>query len=168
MSLHSLRRVPAPQSAPPYDDERPAADPPAMAGALVLPFPLPEHPAPGARLRVVDPLEAEPGTAHAVQWAARLVPALLEALAGLRSVSQLAGYAAPDVCGLISRRVAASARGRALVGSRGRVVSLHVGQPRPGVAEVCAIVDYGSRTRALALRLEADGRRWCCTALQLC
>jgi hypothetical protein len=32
--------------------------------------------------------------------------------------------------------------------------------PAEGVAEASAVVDEGARTRALALRLEADDGRW--------
>jgi hypothetical protein len=47
------------------------------------------------------------------------------------------------------------------------VGSLHISEPRDGVAEVCAVVDTGVRKRAIALRLEGIDGQWRCTALQV-
>ena len=43
--------------------------------------------------------------------------------------------------------------------------SLHVQQPTPSVAEVCATVRQGRRAGALALRLELVAGVWVCTAI---
>lgn len=160
-----LRLVPTPVSAPPYDDERRTAEP-MLRGALALTLPLAD-PDPGPpRLRLVGAPTG--GLAPVGLWAARLVRGLLESLAGLRPVAQLAGWTSPEVCALLGRRVTVAARCRDLPGECGRLLSLHVSEPVAGVAEVCAVVDFGRRTRAFALRLEATDRSWQCTALQVC
>ncbi len=45
------------------------------------------------------------------------------------------------------------------------VRSVHVSEPTPGVAEVCALVWNGQRARAIALRLQGRHGRWQCTSL---
>lgn len=169
-----LRRIPAPTLDPPYDDERDPAEHSqlngwASCGSLPLPLPF-GVPATVPRLRVVAAAAA--ATAPSAQgrpgpWAARFARALLEVLAGVRPVGQLAGWAAPDVCAFVARRVSAATRCRDLRRSVGAVRSLHVCEPGPAVAEVCAIVDLGSRVRAVALRLEGDAAGWRCTDLEI-
>lgn len=47
-----------------------------------------------------------------------------------------------------------------------RVQRLRSAEPRPGVAEIAAVLQRGEETRAVALRLEREGARWVCTALE--
>lgn len=99
--------------------------------------------------------------------AAALVRALLEVLAGDRPAMQLLRWATPDVHEQIvrARRAQAGAGGgRPWAATLRRVL---VSEPADGVAEVSAVVDRGTRSRALALRLEGLDGRWKVTALQL-
>lgn len=179
-----VRRVPTPPLAPPYDDERAegdgerrstdwdgshrwlAGDGGALAGQL--PFPAPSAAVPRLRLAATpEPGTAAAGLAPPAAWSARFVRVLLEALAGLRPLTQLATWANPDVCRGISRRVSATDRCGDLPRAIGNLRSLHLSSPAAGVAEVCAVVRTGHRIRAIALRIEAAGGQWRCTSLTI-
>jgi hypothetical protein len=98
---------------------------------------------------------------------AGLAQAIAEVLAGVRSARQLDDLLAPDVIRLLCR---SAGRLSARPGSshyRPIVHSVHVGEPCPGVAEACAVLNVGARKRAIALRLEANGRNWRCTVLHV-
>ena len=98
-------------------------------------------------------------------WAARLVQALVEVLAGDRPVGQLVRWTSAAVYDDVSALALPGERGRA--GARGVVRSVHVSEPVDGVAEVAALVRRGRRTTAVALRLEGLDGRWQCTAVEL-
>ena len=101
-------------------------------------------------------------------WAGRLVQAIVEVIGGARPVAQLVRWTSTDVYDSVRRRsryLAVADDGARRVGSIVR--SVHVVEPADGVAEVCAVVQHGSRCRAVALRLEGVDGRWQCTALQL-
>lgn len=104
------------------------------------------------------------GLPDAHTWAHRLVPAVLECLAGLRPAGQLARMVDPAIRVRIARR-GAIARRR---GTRGvhapRVLKVHTCTPREGVAEVSVVVQMGDRVRAIALRLEGLDDRWVMTS----
>jgi hypothetical protein len=107
--------------------------------------------------------------AHA--WATRLVQAVAEVLAGDRPIGQLVRFTDTMVFTDLNRRVrvlglttTATARGAK---ERSAVRSVRVFNPATEVAEVCAHVRYGDRSRAMALRLEVHRGRWICTALEL-
>jgi hypothetical protein len=157
-----LRLVPAPISAPPYDDE------------------------PGARpvLRLVPPLAppAAPQRFDDQAWLASertpssrlpdaaamgrlLVQALLEVRAGVRPIQQLRRDTTPEVYIALRTSLGIAPRVAGSRPDRGAVRSLHVQQRPEGVAEVCATVRQGSRYAALALRLEGVDGRWRCTEL---
>ncbi len=104
-------------------------------------------------------------------WAARFVQAVVEVIAGDRPLQQLVRWTDERVYADLSRRVrilglttSAASRHRT---ERSHVRSVHIFQPRPDAAEVAAHVRHGSRSRAVAARLEADRARWRCTALRL-
>ncbi|OHV37671.1 MULTISPECIES: Rv3235 family protein [Pseudofrankia] len=88
------------------------------------------------------------------------VRAVVEVLAGVRPVSHLAGWATP-------RLQAALEKAGGQYPGRGSVRSIRIGEPRPGVAEVVAVVNRGDRVAALALRMESTGGRWQVTNLQI-
>lgn len=103
--------------------------------------------------------------------AARFVMAVVEAVAGDRPVNQLTRWTTPEVYDDVAELAAtvglttdAEVRART---ERPRLLSLHVAHPTDDVAEVCGHVRHGSRSRALALRLEQQHGWWVCTALQL-
>ena len=104
-------------------------------------------------------------------WAARFVQAVAEVIGGDRPVSQLIRWTDEDVYLDMCRRVrilgvtsTAASRGRV---NRPQVRSVHICQPRDGVAEVAVHIRHGTRSRAVAARLEVVRDRWLCTALQL-
>lgn len=162
----TLRLLPAPTADPPYDDEVPRSA--AVSGALALDFPCPA--AAATPLRLVPPAAApapaaDPGPARL--WARRLVYAIVEVFAGVRTAGQLGPFATLDVLERLERACGRFAGPGRCALPRPNMVSLHVCEPRPGVAETAAVVDTGGRRRALALRLEARDGRWRCTALEI-
>lgn len=158
-----LRTVPT--SEPPFDDEpgpRLQLVPPHRED--VLPFDRPpagigdgdgsfgRRPTPRAELPDLRP------------WAGRLVLATMEVLSGRRPVQQLMPWTDDAVYAQVSRAVR---RRQGTAGVPRVLASLHVSEPADGVAEVCAVVTGGDRSRAVAARLEGSDGRWRCTALQL-
>jgi uncharacterized protein DUF6459 len=181
-----LRRLPTPVVDPPYDDELVAAATGAPThpdqGALALTFTLvngvPAVPAPdpNAVLRAMpdddDFFEAQPTPREALPdprpLAARLAQAIVEVVHGARPLAQLMRWTSPEVYADLERRLAAFARNSPTAHrhvNAGTVRSIHVSEPSPGVAEVCAAIRRGPRTLALALRFDGLDGRWRCTAV---
>jgi hypothetical protein len=188
-----LRRLPVPVSEPPYDDERTGTATPArpewdrrtgpavqgtLALSFVLPSGVPAAPTAPPGLRLVpqpaaqddaDEFDFGPqptGTASLPplrRWSAQFAQAVVEVLAGDRPVSQLVRWTTSGVFDDLAGRIDVSPTEP----TRGVVRSLHVSQPADGIAEVAASVRRGSRSTALALRLEGLDGRWQCTALEL-
>jgi Family of unknown function (DUF6459) len=181
--------TPVPDCEPPYDDLPPLPQPAAFRPAL-----LPQAPA-GIGLKAASAAEAERRShgslptlsvahadtmpaagqsvapAHAPAAVTGSAPAarsiagaaariLIEALCGARPVRQLAGTCAAPVLTALGRRVRVG-------GSIPRLMSVHVAEPAPRVAEVAAIYRDRDRVAALAFRLETVGDRWRVTELQL-
>jgi hypothetical protein len=165
---------PAPAVDPPYDDELADGSAPGSwltATAEQLPF----EDADADRDAAVDASETRPTPRSELPcprlMAAGLVQALLEVMSGRRSVQQLARYTTEDVytqldCRMKALRALRRRRGIVSTGAA-RLISIRVGEPSDGVAEVTAVVRRGERHRAVALRLEGADGRWRCTALQL-
>jgi hypothetical protein len=113
-----------------------------------------------------DPVDPEVGV-----WAHRFAQAVVEALGGVRPVTQLVRWTSTRVYTDLERRVRllaqARSAGRAPTLIRPHVQSVHVSHPVEGVAEVAVHVRHGQRSRALAARLELRRGLWCCTALEL-
>lgn len=99
-------------------------------------------------------------------WAARLAQALVEVLAGDRPPAQLVRWTTTEVYETVTAALP-SRRPRWDRPPRALVRSVHVSEPRDGVAEVAAVVRHGVRSTAVALRIEGLDGRWRCTALQL-
>jgi hypothetical protein len=101
--------------------------------------------------------------------AAQFVRLLLDAVTGGRPPATLAGRASPavyrDVARLAHRRAHEHRVGSRPV--RPAVHSIHVTEPQPDVAEVCAVIRFGPRRRAAALRFDGAEGRWLCTAVDL-
>lgn len=121
-------------------------------------------------LRVPD--EDGPSVDGAVQlWAARFAQATVEVLGGDRPLSQLLRWTSSRVYADLDRRVRIlgqrTAPAQRLRPVRPQVHSVHVCRPTALVAEVSVHVRHGSRSRALAARLERRDGRWLCVALQL-
>jgi hypothetical protein len=170
----ALRVRPAPRLDGPFDDERGDLPLPLVDGSLALAFPPPTRVS--VPLRLVPPaggvsLATEPTRRDLLPdprpWTARLAQAIAEVLAGARPAGQLSRVATLDVLQLLERgagRLGARSGARP---QRPIVGSVHVSEPRDGIAEACAVVDTGPRKRALALRLEGSNGEWRCTALHI-
>lgn len=191
-----IRLAPAPRTAPPFDDEveRPPVRPteprcPPVApvpvqGSLALEFALPSGvpavPAPPPRLRIVGSELARSGhravgdeatRPDVARWAAMVVQAAVEVVAGDRPLTQMVRWTTAEVYDQLrwrrQRQIGGSAASVAVAPRRAVVSSVHVCQPDDDVAEACATVRVGGRATAVALRLEADRDSWRCTAIAL-
>lgn len=165
-----LRLLPAPCSAPPYDDElpqRPVARTPPLGPLRFLPVPLRLVPPAPAAVDDDDELALTPVSAlpPARPVAQALVQGLLEVMAGVRPVSQLQRGTTPELFASLEQLVHGRPRATGRRPITGAVRSVHVQQRPEGVAEVCATVVRDGRAAAIALRLEGVGGRWCCTEL---
>jgi hypothetical protein len=164
-ALPALRLVPAPASAPPYDDEQA----PVPVLRLVAPQPGPPRaPVPcddDAWLAAERTPTAQLPSARA--FAGTLVQGVLEVLAGVRSVKQLQRDTTPELYAVLAETVVRThlRTPGGIRPDRRSVRSVHVQQRPEGVAEVCATVQRGPRLVALALRLEGLDGRWRCTEL---
>jgi hypothetical protein len=94
--------------------------------------------------------------------AAAVVRALVEMMSGIRPVSQTMGWFAPSL-----RPDVAEVARRIRPERRYSVRSIHVSEPRPGVAEIAAVVNRDERAAALAMRMETVNGRWRVTALRI-
>ena len=165
----------------------PALEPPAVpllgptaeqlraAAPLELPFPVDRPPERTPEVSFepqATPRDALPDPAG---HARALVLALLEVLSGRRPVRQLrphlteAAYA--RLCSRLHRTRSAPPRMPGPPAQRPSVrTRIHVGrtlvcEPADGVAEITVLARVGSRTRAIAVRLEGLDGRWRCPVL---
>lgn len=141
-------------------------------GALALSYPLPAglstDPCPTGL--VVVPHGSRIGPARGSQaWAATFVQAVVEVVACDRPVTQLVRWTTREVYAEILRRQQNVARHRRDSGVRAlrqHVATVRLCQPSPECAEIAARVTFGSRSRAVAARLDRTHERWLCTAIQ--
>lgn len=162
-----LRLLPLPPLDPPYDDEREHVI--TTDGSLALAFSpvtdaVPLRLVPPALPRPRDDEAAPPGSR---EWSARLTQAIVEVFVGVRPAAQLSQFTTLDVLHQLERWTGRFDQRGATPTRRPKVTSVHVCEPCAGIAEACATVDTGPRRRAFAIRLEARGSRWLCTALEL-
>jgi hypothetical protein len=146
-------------------------------GSLALAFPpsvgsgLPLRLVPPAGIPDPEPAAAEPTALPSPRrFAAPFAQGVAEVLMGVRPPQQLAQVTTLDVLGQLERnagRLAPRVVNRAAARPRPRVSTVRLCEPAAGVAEVCAVVDTGTRRRALALRLEVIEGRWQCTVLRV-
>ena len=103
-------------------------------------------------------------------FAHRFASAVVEVIGGDRGPSQLLRWTTERVYADLQRRSALLARttpgDRRVRRLRSQVRSVHVFCPSPEAAEISVHVRHGERSRAIAARIEHQGGRWCCTALQ--
>lgn len=99
------------------------------------------------------------------RWTALLAQAVIEILAGRRPVAQVVRWTDPEVYERIRRSAPREAAARG--GPPVRVRRVRVSTSLDGAVEAVAVIDDGTRCRALAVRLDALQRRWLCTALDL-
>ena len=101
-----------------------------------------------------------------------LVRGLLEVLAGVREVEQLARWFSEDAYRALVTRAALAARARSARNVPAQrptygIQSVRLSSPADGVVEATAIVSAPARTRAIALRLEGIDHRWRVTTAAL-
>jgi hypothetical protein len=137
-------RLPTQPSDPPFDDER---EPPGRWD-------------PSASVTTAAAMARAPAPARAM--AAAVVRALVEMMSGSRPVGQSMEWFAPSL-----RPDVARAAGQIDAQRRYSVRSIHISEPRPGVAEVAAVINRDTRVAALAMRMEARDGRWRVTALRI-
>lgn len=99
------------------------------------------------------------------RWAGLLAQAVVEILAGHRPPGQIVRWVDPEIYERV--RASAAVPARAPSGTPVRVRRVRVSTAMDGTVEAAAVVDDGTRCRALAMRFEALARRWQCTALDL-
>ena len=99
------------------------------------------------------------------RWAGLLAQAVVEILAGHRPAGQIVRWVDPEIYERV--RASATVPARAPSGTPVRVRRVRVSTTMDGTVEAAAVVDDGTRCRALAMRFEALARRWQCTALDL-
>lgn len=154
---------------------RPVAVPGSTATPLELPFPVDRPPdrAPEVSFEPQStPRHALPDPAG---HARALVLALLEILSGRRPVRQLRTHLTEEayarLCSRLHRACSSSSR---VSGPRapgpGTRTRIHVGrvlvcEPADGIAEITVLARVGTRTRAIAVRLEGLDGRWRCPVL---
>ena len=198
----AVRLCLVPDSAPPYDDEIPAGEPPGLGWGTMGPArptavpttPTTRSPATGGPPEAGRPGAAGPGTGgpgaagpgaggpetgrpgdrdrSAPGWQSRFAQVLAETLAGSRPPRQIQPWTTQQAREHIQRlgpRMASAQRPRVR-----RVVTY---RPASDVMEMAVVVGFGSRVRALAVRLERSAvslpanlgepaGRWVCTAVE--
>jgi hypothetical protein len=187
----AVRLLPVPDSAPPYDDrpgmadhrDRPsgslAPDEPPESHERLAPPGSGEPPAPPEPQQRPAPPGPDPRPGRpvpAAQWPSQFAQVLAETLAGSRSQ----GQSAPWTTNQARRRIRQLGPMLA-AGAAPRVRRVMTSRPAAGVVEMTVIVGCGPKVRALAVRLERDGRRgghpgrpghdagaarWICTAVE--
>jgi hypothetical protein len=180
--LSSPRLVKVPSTAPPYDcqvhgarcpadlvpgaEEAPAAAVPPVAAVLPVPavVPVPAVLATGPAVLAAGPVGARPR---------QLAVVIVEVLAGVRPDRQLVCMATDRVRARVGNLAPLLAAGR-----RPRIARIVMSRPADRVVEMTVVVNFGARSRALAMRFEhaaarpaapgwpARPARWLCTALE--
>lgn len=101
-----------------------------------------------------------------------LTRGVLEVLAGVREVEQVARWLTEDAYRTLVVRAnlatrARSARGVPALRPKHTITALRYSSPADGVVEAVVIVATPPRTRAVAIRLEGMDRRWRATSLAI-
>lgn len=99
-----------------------------------------------------------------------LTQGVLEVMAGVREVDQLARWFSEDAFRTLVSRANLSARARSARGVAPArpafsILSIRVTEPADGIVEAVVVVAGPGRTRAVAIRLEGLDRRWRATSL---
>jgi Family of unknown function (DUF6459) len=189
----AVRLLPVPDSAPPYDDEvtdgeraapRPQpltlAPPEAPAPAAqdgrpaAAPDPGPERPRESRRPTGTPGPPAQPRRPAAEpRWPSQFAQVLAETLAGARNQGQIVPWTTDQ-----ARRRIRQLGPMLAAGTAPRVHRVMTSRPTDSAVEMTVVVGFGSRVRALAVRLERDGphqaspgrdaraARWVCTVIE--
>ena len=176
----AVRRLKVPDPAPPFDDEIPALETALTAGNGPGPAAADGPAAPdGADGDSSSPPEP-PGDSGGQQggaprpdpagsWPSQFAQVLAETLAGSRPAQQLTPWTTEQ-----ARRRIRQLGPILATDQRPKVRRVMTSTPAAGVLEMTAVVGFGPRVRALALRLEREqtrpyrqgNDRWCCTAIE--
>jgi hypothetical protein len=159
-ALPQLRVVPAPPSAPPYDDE------PARPPRLRLVAPPREPLEVDESVWFTDDRTPTAELPDARAFTAVLLRGLVEVLHGARPLAQLRMQTTVELYAELAERLQG---GRHRAGGRpdARCVgSVHTQERPEGVVEANATLRLRGRVTAVALRLEGFGGRWVCTDLE--
>ena len=97
---------------------------------------------------------------------------VVEVIAGVRNISQLAAVLSDDVYQRLRDRAIAVAQNRVREGLPPKAPMLSVGalqrkDPKDGVIESVVLVQSPTRTRAVTIRLEGINHRWRATAVSV-
>lgn len=157
---------------PPAAPRDPAAAGPYSQGALALTFPMPSgvdcEPRSTA-LTLVQPGSPPSAALEGSEaWAARFMQAVVEVLSSDRPLTQLVRWTNQEVYADIAhrRQRVAERAARAPRPVRPHVATVRICHPTVTTAEVSARVATGTRSRAIAARLDLRRGRWLCTAIQ--
>ena len=170
--LSPLRLVKVPSTAPPYDCQVHGGWCPAGADVPAVPVLPVAAVAPAATVlqrsagpaAAADPVAARPR---------QLAVVIVEVLAGVRPDRQLVPLATDRVRARVGNLAPLLAAGR-----RPRIARIVMSRPADRVVEMTVVVNFGARSRALAMRFEhaaarpaapgwpARPPRWLCTALE--
>jgi hypothetical protein len=177
----------APPLEPPFDDDVPADA--RQAGGPMLPLDWPHLPPPrgtsgtgsdpstssddaptAARHDLRDQRDAPTDAPSAAAVAARrFISLCVEVLNGFRPASHLRPFTAPAQLTAITGHLVRRTARRHLAGPRAvvRIKTIRVCEPRPGVAEVAAVLTRDTSTWAMAARLERREQTWLCTVVEV-
>jgi hypothetical protein len=175
----AVRRLAVPDPAPPYDDEVPVRDDNPYAGNEAIDGPVHagsaaaeqagQEPGASSAGSRPDPASDSPRPDPAAGWPSQFAQVLAETLAGSRPAQQLTPWTTEQ-----ARRRIRQLGPMLASDQRPRVRRVITSAPAAGVLEMTAVVGFGPRVRALALRLEHEPTRpyrqgsshWCCTAIE--
>jgi hypothetical protein len=159
---------PAPVREPPFDDEVSARHL-SVVGPYDQPLPFPSAPR-RVPLDGRDTFAVRQTGRHDLPdpavWGRRLLVAIIESMAGRRSLRQLAPHLSAAVHHGLATDTERAARHRKWVRSAS-VRRVRVCEPADGVAELAAVIQCATRYRAMAARLEGLDGRWRCTRLEI-
>lgn len=138
----------------------------------MAPTPAPRHPADDAGEFFEPqktPTEALPDPEPLLR---NLTVGVMEVLAGVREIDQLARWLTEDAFRALVLRANLATRARSARGIRATrpafsILSVRHSSPADGILEATVIVAGPARTRAVAMRLEGMDRRWRATSLAL-
>jgi hypothetical protein len=193
----AVRLLPVPDSAPPYDDEVTDGEraaprrqpltlaPPAASAPATRDGPPaaatdhgPERPRESRRPPGTPgppPQQRRPAaeTGPAAGWPSQFAQVLAETLAGARNQGQIVPWTTDQ-----ARRRIRQLGPMLAAGTAPRVHRIMTSHPTDSAVEMTVVVGFGSRVRALAVRLERDGphqaspardaraARWVCTVIE--
>jgi len=164
--LSALRLVPVPDTGPPFDGEMLASAPGCVAAGHSAIGRERGYPNAGTGAAAAERSES-PG-----EWPRQFARLLAEALAGARPVRQILPWTSDRARGHLRRLMPLFGGGQ-----RPRVLRVIATRPARDVIEMTVIVSVGTRTRALAIRLEhmapprhlsttPTALRWVCTDIE--